>query len=122
MKKGHLSKVGVAETAPAGPIRPSSGRSVMESHSAAEPERQDRQAKPHTRLRPELATDAVAIHSLTEEAFTGVPHSDGSERQVVGALRDAGALAVSIVAEAQGRVVGQVTISAVTLTDGSAGW
>lgn len=73
-------------------------------------------------IRSECPTDAAAIHSLTERAFAGAPHSDGSEPGIVRALRDAGALAVSLVAEAEGTVVGHVAISPVSITDGSAGW
>lgn len=73
-------------------------------------------------IRPERQSDIAAIHAVTERAFNGAPHSDGSEPHIVCALRDACALAVSLVAEVDGRVVGHVAISAVTITDGSANW
>lgn len=72
-------------------------------------------------IRSELPTDAAAIHSLVGRAFAGAPHSDGSEPHIVRALRDGGALAVALVAEAEGTVVGHVAISPVSITDGSAG-
>ncbi len=74
------------------------------------------------RIRAESPADGAAIHAVTERAFDGAPHADGSEPRIVRALRDAAALAVSLVAEVDGAVVGHVAISAVTVTDGSAGW
>lgn len=74
------------------------------------------------RIRPESPADHAAIQAVTERAFVGAPHADGSEPRIVRALRDAAALAVSLVAEVDGVVVGHVAVSAVTITDGSAAW
>lgn len=74
------------------------------------------------RTRPESTVDLAAIHAVTARAFDGAPHSDGSEPNIVRTLRDAAALAVSLVAELDGIVVGHVAISAVTVTDGSRAW
>lgn len=74
------------------------------------------------RIRPESPADASAINAVTERAFKEAPHSDGSEPHIVRALRDAAALAVSLVAEEDGVVVGHVAVSAVTLTAGSVAW
>lgn len=76
-------------------------------------------------IRPEDPTDAPAIASLIEQAFAGAPHADGSEAGIVDALRAAGALAVSLVAEADGALAGHVALSAVTIGttgDGTAHW
>ena len=73
-------------------------------------------------IRPELPFDIPAIHALTEAAFQNVPHSDHSEAFIVAALRDAGALSVSLVAEWAGAVVGHVAASPVSISDGSQGW
>jgi putative acetyltransferase len=48
--------------------------------------------------------------------------SNHTEHYIVAALRRAGALAVSLVAEIDGRVVGHIAFSPVTLSDGTADW
>jgi putative acetyltransferase len=55
-------------------------------------------------------------------AFDGKRYSDGNEQDVVNALRAAGALAISLVAEDNGEIVGHVAISPAVAQDGSAGW
>ena len=73
-------------------------------------------------VRPETASDAAAIHALTAAAFLEAPHTDHTEQFVVDALRKAGALSISLVAE-QGRVIlGHVAVSPVLISDGSTGW
>ncbi|MCK5769819.1 N-acetyltransferase [Algiphilus sp.] len=74
------------------------------------------------RIRPEQAHDADAITAVIETAFRTAPHSDGTEQHIVIALRRAGALSVSLVAEVDGDVVGHVAFSPVTVSDGSAHW
>ncbi|WEK57040.1 MAG: N-acetyltransferase [Candidatus Brevundimonas phytovorans] len=64
-------------------------------------------------LRPETETDRAAIQALTAAAFDGHPHSDGSEPRIIEALRDAGALTLSLVAEVDGQVVGHAAFSPV---------
>jgi putative acetyltransferase len=49
-------------------------------------------------IRDETAADIAAISALVERAFAGQQHSDGTEQFVVPALREAGALSVSLVA------------------------
>jgi len=73
-------------------------------------------------LRPESCADAPAIHAVTEAAFTNAPHAAHTEQFIVAALRRAGALEVSLVAELSSEIVGHVAVSPVTLSDGSAGW
>jgi len=73
-------------------------------------------------LRPEREGDVDAIRTLTETAFRTAPHADGTEHLIIDRLRAAGALTLSLVAEADGRVVGHVAFSPVTLSDGSADW
>lgn len=75
-----------------------------------------------TTLRNERATDSQAIARLTQAAFANAPHSSGTESAIVDALRAAGALAVSLVADVDGQVVGHVAISPVSISDGSHGW
>ncbi len=73
-------------------------------------------------VRPEHEADIDAIRTLTETAFRTAPHADGTEHLIIDRLRAAGALALSLVAEADGTVVGHVAFSPVVISDGSAGW
>lgn len=73
-------------------------------------------------IRPETALDVTAIHALTVAAFLDAPHTDHTEQFVVDALRRAGALSISLVAEQDGVILGHVAVSPVSLSDGSTGW
>lgn len=70
-------------------------------------------------IRDERPDDADPIAALTSQAFAGAVHSSGAEAQIVERLRQAGALAVSLVAE-DGGIVGHVAFSPVSV-DGAAG-
>jgi putative acetyltransferase len=69
-----------------------------------------------TSIRPEEARDADAIHAVHVVCFPA-----DAEARLVGLLRAAGRLIVSLVAEVQGTVVGHVAFSPVTAADGSVG-
>jgi putative acetyltransferase len=73
-------------------------------------------------IRKELVSDVEAIHALTKAAFLNAPHADHTEQFVVDALRKAGALAISLVAEQGGEVIGHVAVSPVSITDGTVDW
>lgn len=73
-------------------------------------------------IRAELAEDVDAIHEITRAAFEGHPYSSGTEQLIVDALRSAGALAISLVAVADGAVVGHVGFSAAEVGDVGDGW
>ena len=73
-------------------------------------------------LRREGVTDSEAITEVTMAAFANHPISHQTEHFIVKALRDAGALAVSLVAEIDGWVVGHIAFSPVTISDGTPGW
>ncbi|MCQ4629794.1 N-acetyltransferase [Shinella sp. CPCC 100929] len=73
-------------------------------------------------IRPEQAGDIDAIRTLTETAFKTAPHADGTEHIIIDRLRAAGALTLSLVAEADGVVVGHVAFSPVMVSDGSTDW
>lgn len=73
-------------------------------------------------IRPEQPDDVAAITRVHKLAFQAVPHSGRTEHLIVLALRDAGALSVSLVAERLGWVGGHVAFSPVWFSDGSAGW
>lgn len=74
------------------------------------------------RIRPETTADHDAIRRLTEAAFAAAEHASGSEARIIDALRDAGALTLSLVADIDGRVIGHAALSPVTLDDGTPGW
>jgi putative acetyltransferase len=73
-------------------------------------------------IHSERPGDADAIHALTRNAFADAPYSSHTEQYIVDALRDAGALAVSLVAVDADGIVGHVALSPVELSDGSQGW
>ena len=73
-------------------------------------------------VRKERARDTLVIYEVTVEAFLEAPHTDHTEQFVVNALRESGALAVSLVAEVDNNIVGHVALSAVTISDGAEGW
>ena len=73
-------------------------------------------------IREETPADYAAIHALTEAAFRNAPHTSHTEQWIVDALREAGALAISLIAEDDREIVGHVAVSPVVLSDGSTGW
>ena len=73
-------------------------------------------------IRPERAGDERAIRDVVRAAFTDHPHSDGSEPGIVDRLRKDGDLAISLIAEHEGAIVGHVAFSPITISDGSTGW
>lgn len=71
-------------------------------------------------IRSERPEDAAAIDQIIEAAFEPIPNS-GTEARIVRALREAGALTISLVAaDDDGRLVGHVAFSPVRL-DGRPG-
>ncbi|GIU43563.1 GNAT family N-acetyltransferase [Shewanella algidipiscicola] len=70
----------------------------------------------------ESPADAAKIHQLTEQAFLNAPHTDHTEQFIVDALRRAGMLTISLVAKADGEIIGHVAISPVTLSNGATHW
>lgn len=73
-------------------------------------------------IRSEETADTEAITRLTELAFRTAPHSSNTEQFMVNALRRAGQLTISLVAEEAGEIVGHVAISPVEISSGVAGW
>lgn len=74
------------------------------------------------RIRDESPQDVAAIHELTVAAFLDAAHTDHAEQFIVGALRASGQLAVSLVAECEGALLGHVALSPVAVSDGSTLW
>lgn len=64
----------------------------------------------------------AAIEAVTVAAFHAATHASHTEHFIVRALRDSGKLAVSLVAERNGQVVGHVAVSPVTVSDGTRGF
>jgi putative acetyltransferase len=73
-------------------------------------------------IRSETDADVSAITEVTAAAFKTLAISSHTEQFIVKALRAAGALSVSLVAEAEGRVVGHIAFSPVTISDGTRNW
>lgn len=73
-------------------------------------------------IRPEQPEDFAAITRVNELAFKSEPHSEQTEHFIVLALRNAGALSVSLVAERSNQVISHVAFSPVQFSDGSASW
>jgi putative acetyltransferase len=73
-------------------------------------------------IREERPEDIEAISEVTIAAFKTLPISQHTEQFIIKALRAAGALTLSLVAEIDGRIVGHIAFSAITISDGSPGW
>ena len=73
-------------------------------------------------IRNEIESDINAISEITKAAFETIPLSSQTEKFVIKALREANALAISLVAEADNKVVGHIAFSPVTISDGSLDW
>jgi len=73
-------------------------------------------------IRSETDADVGAITEVTIAAFKTLEISNQTEQFIIEALRAAGALTVSLVAEAGGRVVGHIAFSPVTISDATANW
>lgn len=71
---------------------------------------------------PETPDDHDAIFALTQAAFKDHPHSLQTEGHITDALREAGALTLSLVARVDGRIAGHIAFSPVQISDGSAHW
>jgi putative acetyltransferase len=74
------------------------------------------------KIRSELPSDVTAIETVTAAAFLNAPHTSHTEQFIVNALRKAGMLSVSLIAEDNGEIVGHVAISPASISDGSSGW
>ncbi|HET9063293.1 MAG TPA: N-acetyltransferase [Candidatus Binatia bacterium] len=78
--------------------------------------------KPEITIRDEADADIGAITEVTVAAFKTLAISNHTEQFVIESLRAASALTLSLVAETDGRVVGHIAFSPVTISDGSANW
>jgi putative acetyltransferase len=73
-------------------------------------------------IRSETNDDIGAIAEATIAAFQTLAISNHTEQYIIEALRVAKALTVSLVAEIDGRLVGHIAFSPVTILDGTQDW
>jgi putative acetyltransferase len=73
-------------------------------------------------IRNETDDDVAAIGEVTIAAFRDLEIGNRTEQYIVEALRADKDLALSLVAELDGRVVGHIAFSPVTVSDGTAHW
>lgn len=73
-------------------------------------------------VRPETAGDVEAIAGVSAAAFSTPAISRHTEQFVIEALRAAGVLTLSLVAQLDGRVVWHIAFSPVSMSDGSTDW
>jgi putative acetyltransferase len=73
-------------------------------------------------IRDETENDSAVITEVTAAAFKSLEISSHTEQFIVEALRFAGALTLSLVAEVDGQVVGHIAFSPVAMSDGTPDW
>jgi putative acetyltransferase len=73
-------------------------------------------------IRNEMDDDVGTITEVTIAAFRTLAISSHTEQFIIEALRAADALTVSLVAEVNGRVIGHIAFSPVTISDGTPNW
>ena len=73
-------------------------------------------------IRSETGADVSAIAEVTVAAFRTLEISNHTEQFIIAALRAAKALTLSFVAEVDGRVIGHIAFSPVTISDGTRNW
>lgn len=73
-------------------------------------------------IRPERSEDIEVIRQITRAAFAPVEHSSQTEAAIIDALRDAGVLTVSLVAVANGAILGHVAFSPITIDGEKREW
>ncbi len=73
-------------------------------------------------IRSETDADVNAITGVTVAAFKTLEISNQTEQFIIAALRAAKALTISLVAEVDGRVIGHIAFSPLTISDGTRNW
>jgi len=77
---------------------------------------------PEIVIRTETSADIDAITEVTTAAFKTLEISNHTEQFIIEALRASKALTVSLVAKLDGRVIGHVAFSPVTISDATQDW
>ena len=85
-------------------------------------EEKEEAMNPKIAIRSETDADVHAIAEVTIAAFKTLEISRHTEQFVIAALRAANALTLSLVAEVDGRVVGHIAFSPLTIADGTRDW
>jgi putative acetyltransferase len=73
-------------------------------------------------IRSETDADVNAIAEITIAAFKNLEISNHTEQFIITTLRATKALTISLVAEVDGRVIGHIAFSPVTISDGTRNW
>jgi len=73
-------------------------------------------------IRNETDADVSTITEVTVAAFKTLEISNHTEQFIIAALRVAKALTISLVAEMDGRVIGHIAVSPLTISDGTRNW
>ena len=73
-------------------------------------------------IRNEIEEDIEAISEVTIAAFQNLQISNKTEQFIIHALRKAGVLSISLVAEIEKQALGHIAFSPVTISDGSKNW
>jgi len=77
---------------------------------------------PKIAIRSETDADLKAINEVTVAAFKTLGISNHTVHFIIEALRASWALTLSLVAEMDGRVIGRIAFSPVTISDGTLNW
>lgn len=73
-------------------------------------------------IRPEGPADLIVIADVIQEAFLEDSRSSHTEHFIIDSLRKGDVLSISLVAEINGNVVGNLAFSPVEITNGAQGW
>lgn len=73
-------------------------------------------------IRSETEADIQAIIDVTKAAFENHPFSQQTEQFIVTALRNAGNLAISLVAEDNGKIIGHIAFSPAQISNEIGSW
>ena len=73
-------------------------------------------------IRNETDADVGTITEVTISAFKTLAISNHTEQFIIAALRAAKTLTISLVAEVDGRVIGHIAFSPLTISDGTRNW
>lgn len=73
-------------------------------------------------IRPEQKRDISRIRKVIGSAFNSISYSNQKEHLLVDAIREAGALDLSLVAELDGEVVGHIAFSKVMINGKKSSW
>ena len=76
----------------------------------------------HVIIRKEKPSDIEDIAEVTKIAYEDFSYSQQTEHFIIRDLRAAGALTLSLVTEVDGKIVGHIAFSPVTISDGTPDW